>query len=228
MKSFLVLALISVLAFMPVACRRDQTASEETVSANSERAAEPERQLEMEQARIDSARVPEGMEITVTLLDAVGTEINQEGDTFAANLAEPIIINGKVVAEKGSRVSGRVEEVEEPGKVKGRARLELALRSLTAGGKRYSISSEPFVAIGEDSKERDVATIAGGAAVGAAIGAVTGGKKGAAIGAAAGGGAGTTAVLLTRGKQLRLDPETRVNFVLKEDLVLPVIRRVIS
>ncbi len=66
--------------------------------------------------------------------------------------------------------------------------------------------------------------IAGGAGVGAVIGAIAGGGKGAAIGAIIGGGTGTTAILLTKGKQLKLEPETKINFVLSKVVDLPVIR----
>jgi hypothetical protein len=80
----------------------------------------------------------------------------------------------------------------------------------------------------ETNKEGDTFTdagmIAGGAGVGAVIGAIAGGGKGAAIGAIIGGGTGTTAVLLTKGKQLKLEPETKINFVLSKDVDLPVIR----
>jgi hypothetical protein len=170
--------------------------------------------------------MPAGTELTVTLLDAVGTEISREGDSFTASLSDPIVVNGRVVAEKGSRVSGRVQNIEEAGRIKGRAKLELVLTQITAGNRNYRISTHPFTAVAEDDRERDAAIIAGGAGAGAIIGAVTGGKKGAAIGAVLGGGSGTTAVLVTRGKPLRLDPETRVNFVLSAAVTLPVLRPV--
>jgi hypothetical protein len=80
------------------------------------------------------------------------------------------------------------------------------------------------VAIAVDNKERDAAIIAGGAGVGAAIGAITGGKKGAAIGAILGGGGGTATVLATPGQSMKIEPETKVNFVLDDDVRLPVIR----
>ena len=64
--------------------------------------------------------------------------------------------------------------------------------------------------------------VGGGAAVGAIVGAIAGGKKGAAIGAAVGGGAGTTAVMATKGSQLRIDSEMKVNFVLKNDVSVDV------
>jgi hypothetical protein len=168
--------------------------------------------------------VPNGTALTVTLADTISTEANKEGDAFTAHLSQPIVVNGKVVAEKGDRVTGHITELDEPGRVKGRARLELVLDEIRTSRNTYKLSTEPFIAVAEDTHERDAAEIAGGAGVGAAIGAIAGGKKGAAIGAVIGGGSGTTAVLLTKGKQLKLEPETKVNFVLRRDVDLPVIR----
>jgi hypothetical protein len=168
--------------------------------------------------------VPSGTAFSVVLLDPISTDTNQEGDTFTATLYAPMVVDGKVVAEKGDRVKGTIKNVEEAGKVKGRARLELVLNEITVKNRNYRVSTEPFIAVAEDSKDRDAGLIAGGAGVGAAIGAIAGGKKGAALGAIIGGGSGTTAVLMTKGKPIKLDPETKVNFVLSDDVSLPVIR----
>ena len=168
--------------------------------------------------------VPAGTSLTVVMGDEISTATSKEGDTFDASLSEQLVVNGRVVAERGDRVTGRVEEVTTPGRVKGRAQLKLVLTELVANDRRYKVKTEPFVAIAVDNKERDAAIIAGGAGVGAAIGAITGGKKGAAIGAIVGGGGGTATVLATPGQSMKIEPETKVNFVLDNDVRLPVIR----
>jgi len=154
----------------------------------------------------------------------ISTDKNQEGDKFTAHLSEPIVVDSKVVAEKGDRVTGHVAKLDEPGRVKGKARLELVLDEIQTSRKVYKVSTEPFIAVASDNHTRDATEIAGGAAVGAAVGAIAGGKKGAALGAIIGGGTGTTAVLITKGEQLELTPETKVNFVLSKNIDLPVIR----
>jgi hypothetical protein len=168
--------------------------------------------------------VPAGTPLTVVMSTPVSTETSKEGDTFEAALAEPWTAGGKVVANRGDTVIGRVEEVVKPGRVKGRAQLKLVLTQIFAGNRGYKIDTEPFVAIAIDNKERDAAIIAGGTGVGAAIGAITGGKRGAAIGAIIGGGGGTATVLATPGQDMNIEPETKVNFVLDDDVRLPVIR----
>jgi hypothetical protein len=167
--------------------------------------------------------IPSGTAVTVVLGEALATDTTKEGDTFVATLAAPLTIDGRVVAERGADVTGRVTKVDDPGKVKGRARMELELTSIKAD-KAYKLDTEPFIAVAPDNKDRDAAIIAGGAGVGAIIGGIAKGGKGAAIGAIIGGGSGTTAVLMTKGQNIRLEPETKVNFVLKESLSLPVIR----
>ncbi len=255
MKFAIHTVLIATLAAGSWGCSRT-TGPNESVSANSggnarEERTEPARQAERRPvtpvtkargvtatapypapsapaAASATANVPAGTALTVTLADAIGTETNKEGDTFVAHLTQPITVNGNVVAEKGDPVMGRVKTVQEPGRVKGRARLELVLNQITVNREKYSISTEPFIVVAGDNKDRDAAIIAGGAGVGAVVGAVTGGKKGAALGAIIGGGTGTTAVMITKGEQLKLDRETRVNFVLADGVNLPVIRKAIS
>ena len=58
--------------------------------------------------------------------------------------------------------------------------------------------------------------IGGGAALGALIGGIAGGGKGAAIGAAVGGGAGTGVQVFTKGKQVKIPSETRLDFTLQQ------------
>lgn len=173
---------------------------------------------------VEMQTIPAGTKLTVVMSDEVSTATSKDGDTFNAALAEPLVVDGQVVAERGDKAVGKVSDVVKPGKVKGRAQLTLVLTELSTKARTYKIKTEPFVAIAVDNKERDAAIIAGGAGVGAAIGAITGGKKGAAIGAVVGGGGGTATVLATPGQSMKIEPETKVNFVLDNDVRLPVIR----
>jgi hypothetical protein len=154
----------------------------------------------------------------VLMIDAVGTDTSQIGDTFSASIREPVIVNGKTVIAKGTKVQGRVETLDEPGRVKGKAAISLVLTQLVRGDKIYRIVTEPFSAQAESGTKGDAVKVGGGAALGALVGAIAGGKKGAAVGAGVGAGAGTAAVLVTKGAKLRIEPETSVDFVLKEGI----------
>jgi hypothetical protein len=159
--------------------------------------------------------IPAGSRLRVALVDAVSTKKNSPGDRFLATLAEPVIVGGKIVLQKGTKVRGSIIDVKESGRVKGRASIRLILTEIIRdNGKNLPLSTKPFTAVAESTKKRDAGIIGGGAGLGAAIGAIAGGGKGAAIGAAAGGGAGTGAVLATRGKDIHYGPETRLTFTL--------------
>ena len=62
----------------------------------------------------------------------------------------------------------------------------------------------------------------GGAAAGAIVGAIAGGGDGAAAGSATGAAAGTTWAAIAGGTQLRLEPETLLEFSLERPLTITV------
>lgn len=161
--------------------------------------------------------IPAGTRIHVALINGVSSDQSSSGDEFMASLTEPVMVNGKTVLAKGTKVRGRVVDVNESGRVKGRASLQLKLTEIVRDNARdVAISTKTFTAVAQSTKKRDAAIIGGGAGLGAAIGAITGGGKGAAIGAAVGGGAGTGTVLATKGKEIHYPPETRLTFTLVE------------
>src|SRR5262245_55331172 len=163
--------------------------------------------------------VPAGTKLRVALLDSVSSDKSEAGDQFMASLTEPVVVDGKTVFAKGTKVRGRVVEATESGRVKGRAMLELTLTQVVRNeGKSLSIYTKPYTVVAESTRKRDAAIIGGGAGLGAAIGAITGGGKGAAIGAAVGGGAGTGGVLATKGKEVRFGPEHPLSFTLSASI----------
>jgi type IV secretory pathway VirB10-like protein len=169
----------------------------------------------------ETVTIPAGTSISVRLNSTINSEKNVAGDTFTATLESPITINDIVLADRGARVEGRVVEVDRSGRVKGVARLTLALtRIQLTDGQRVEIKTDPWERIAESSKKSDAAKVGIGAALGAAIGAIAGGGKGAAVGAASGAGAGTGVVLATRGKAAQIDVETKIPFRLAAPLTV--------
>lgn len=164
--------------------------------------------------------IPSGTVLTVVLLDGLGTDTSTVGDRFLATLAEPVVVDGRTVLAKGTKVRGHVMDVEESARVKGTASIRLALVDIMQDNKTVAITTDTFSATADSSTNRDAAIVAGGAGVGAVIGAIAGGKKGAGIGAISGGGAGTGVVLATRGKEIHYPPETRLSFRLANPVQL--------
>jgi hypothetical protein len=168
------------------------------------------------------ATLPAGTEVNVILIDAISTANNKAGDEFMASLAQPLVVDGKTVAEKGTKVKGRVVDAEGSGRVKGLANIHLVLTGIVDGAKTIPIVTKPFVAQAESTKGRDAAMAGGAAGIGAAIGAIAGGKKGAGIGAIVGGAGGTGAVLATKGKEVEFDSESKLKFTLDKAVELPI------
>ena len=164
--------------------------------------------------------IPAGTSLSVTLSTSLDSGKNKAGDTFTGNLAEAVIVDGKTALDKGTAIEGKVVSAEGAGKVKGVGKMSLTLTGATAGGKTIALATKTHSTEAETSKGKDAAIIGGGAGVGAAIGAIAGGKKGAAVGAAVGGAGGTTAVLATKGKDVKYPAEARVDFTLDKDITV--------
>ena len=157
-----------------------------------------------------------GTLIPVRLAEGLSTDRVQTGETFAASLDKPLVVDGFVIAERGARVEGRIVDAVQAGRVQGLAQLGIQLVSLrSSDGQTVAIQTETFTKQGPATKQQDAAKVGVGAGLGAAIGAIAGGGKGAAIGAAVGGAAGAGTVAATRGKPAELPSETRIEFRLR-------------
>lgn len=172
--------------------------------------------------------IPAGTKLLVFLNQGVSTEKNIIGDTFSVEVAESVVVRGRTVVPSRTGATGRIVKLERPGRVSGNASLSLVLTSVGPYGEpvtEFDVETEPLLISGQDSTAKDVAKVGIGAGIGAAIGAILGGKEGAAKGAAVGGGAGTAGVMATRGQDLILPPEMKLEFqVLKEVRLYEVLR----
>jgi hypothetical protein len=154
-----------------------------------------------------------GTFITVRMSQGLSSDRNQAGDIFTATLAQPIVVDGVVVANRNQTVMGRVAEARKAGRVEGTSRLGLQIIGLTlADGTQANVESALVNRNGQTSVGSDVAAVGTTTAVGAAIGAAADWGRGAAIGAGAGAAAGLIGVLLTRGRPTVVYPETVLTF----------------
>lgn len=197
----------------------DTTPAPESAKAPEPASSEPAREVP---PPVRQVILQPGTTIPVRLLQTISSERAVNGDTFQATLAEPLVVDGLVVAERGARVSGRILNARAAGHFSGVSLLELSLYSFeTADGQRINISTEPWAKQDDPNRTRnDAAKIGGGAALGAIIGAIAGGGKGAAIGAGVGGGAGVGAVAATSPKPLQLATESLLRFRLSSRVTI--------
>ena len=159
--------------------------------------------------------IPRGTTLRVRVDETLSTRRNLRGDRFTATLMRPVTVDGEIVLPAGTRLSGHVIAASPSGRLKGRARLVLALDSFVREGRRYSITTTVAARVSKSHKKRNILAIGGSAGGGAAIGAIAGGGLGAAIGAGAGAAAGTVGAAITGRKQVTLPAESVVGFTLE-------------
>lgn len=161
-----------------------------------------------------------GEDLVVRTTSTLSTKTNNAGETFTASLEQPLEVDGVVLAPKGSKVTGTVTSSDDGGRVKGVARIGVALTEIVVNGKAYPISSGTYVKSAKKTVTKDAQKIGIGAGIGAAIGAIAGGGDGAAKGAGIGAGAGTGVVLGTHGDPAVIPAETVLSFTLSESITV--------
>lgn len=166
--------------------------------------------------RTRTVTLPAGTRIQITMIDSIDSEKDRAGQEFRASLDAPIVIGEDVVVPAGQDVTIKLLEARSAGRMTGRSELRVEAVRLVYQGRTYSLDTTEYEEVGSSRGKRTAATIGGGAAIGAAIGAAAGGGKGAAIGAAIGAGSGTAVQVLTKGQQVRIPSETRLEFRLEQ------------
>jgi hypothetical protein len=159
--------------------------------------------------------LPAGTNLVVRTIDGIDSETNRVGQSFAASLDEPVVVNGMTVIPRGADAVLKLVDARESGKLTGRTELTLDLMSVKIGGRSVDIDTQTVSRESSSRGERTAKVAGGTAALGAIIGAIAGGGKGAAIGAGAGGAAGAGAEIATKGQRVKIPSETRLTFSLE-------------
>jgi hypothetical protein len=166
--------------------------------------------------------VPQGTEIHILTIDAIDSDKSKVGTSFLASLAEPITVGGEAVIPAKSNVYVKLLDAKSSGKVKGKSELQLGLESVEFQGKRVPLQSSTYEEEGKSRGKQTAKRVGIGAAVGTAVGAIAGGGKGAAIGAGIGGGAGLATQVFTKGEQVRVPSETKLDFTLEAPVEITI------
>lgn len=86
-----------------------------------------------------SVTLAAGSVLPIRIGQSISSARNQPGDTFVATLAQPLVVDGWVIAERGARVEGRVMD-------KGVGYLRISIvRLATSDGQNVRIQTEPYV-----------------------------------------------------------------------------------
>ncbi|MFB3923736.1 MAG: hypothetical protein ACE145_18585 [Terriglobia bacterium] len=157
-----------------------------------------------------------GTMISIRTSQYLSSDQNRPGDSFSAELQQPLVVDGWVVARRGQTVVGRVVTAQKAGRIKGVSQLGIELSQLVlVDGQQMPIRTQLMQTSGGKTQGRDAQAAGTTTGVGALIGAAADGGRGAAIGAGAGAAAGLVGVLLTRGRPTEIPPETLLTFQLE-------------
>jgi len=164
--------------------------------------------------------IPAGVTIEVRNNEAIDSETAQPGQSFSGVIARDIrATDGGVAIPHGSSAMLVVRAASGQGQLQGRSDLVVDVAAVTINGRQHRLETSDFAergrqGVGENKRTGEFA--GGGAALGGIIGALAGGGKGAAIGLLSGGAAGVATQGLTRGKPVRIAPETLLSFRLEQ------------
>jgi len=165
--------------------------------------------------------IPRDTELLLELQQPLSTETNREGDKFLAKIVSPSEIAGAVV-------EGRISKIVKPGRIKRRSQMTLSFDRIVINDQRWSNFAATLVevmpikgdniktvdnegtAIGKSSLKGDGIKIGASTGAGLVTGAIIGGPVGAGVGAAVGAAFGVGAVVIERGKQIKLNENQQI------------------
>lgn len=172
--------------------------------------------------------IPSGTTLEVRNNEVIDSATAEVGQTFSGVVAKDVVdTEGRLAIPRGSDATLVIRSASGQGKLQGRSDIAVDVASVNVNGRSYRLETSDFVAQGKEgvgTNKRTGIFAGGGAALGGIIGAVAGGGKGAAIGALSGAGAGTATQALTRGKAIRIPPETVLSFKLEAPVRIREVR----
>jgi len=163
-------------------------------------------------------QIPTGTPITVRMIEKVDSNVAHLGQTFRASVDEPVLVNGQTVIPRGADAIVKLVEDKQSGKFEGKTVLTLALTDITINGQMFDTTTGDVSRASSSRGARTAKVVGGATALGAIVGALAGGGRGAAIGAASGAAVGGGAEVLTKGQQVKIPSETRLNFTLQQPI----------
>ena len=169
--------------------------------------------------------IPPGATVTIRMIDGIDSSVNRAGEIFHASLEAPLVVDNEVVVPRGVDVYVRLSDASSAGRYTGKSELHLELIKLEYQGRSYPLVSGDYSVEGSSRGKNTAEKVGGGAALGAIIGAIAGGGKGAAIGAGVGAGAGGVYQGATKGKQVKVPSETKLDFQLDQPVSVTVMPR---
>lgn len=180
--------------------------------------------------------VEAGQKIRVRMNEKLSSKTARRGDTFTANVTEPVYSNnGVIVIPVGSTVIGRVNSVQRAKKGGDPGTIDVSFTQVrlpngttrAINGSLADLDSDDAksdsegTASGDDRKNDKIIFIGGGAGGGAILGGLIGGGKGAVIGGILGALGGLAGERLTKGEDAEVRAGTEFGVYLNRRVSLP-------
>jgi hypothetical protein len=159
------------------------------------------------------------------MIDSVDSAVNHTGEIFHASLDAPLVVGDSVVVPRGADVYVRLASARSAGHLKGKSELHLELVKMDFQGRSYDLASDTYTEVGSSRGANTAKKVGGGAIAGALLGGLLGGGRGAAIGASVGAGGGAVYQGATKGKQVKIPAETKLDFQLSQPVTVTVMPR---
>lgn len=197
--------------------------SDSTVAVNTNAAVNDKDQVSIQSAKnspTDASApiilIPRETELVVELQEDLSTDKSRTGEKFTAKVVAPAEL-------AGAMIEGRVSKITQPGRLKRRSELALSFDRINISDARWSNFSAMLTevmpvkgdniklidaegtAIGQGSYKGDIIKIGTATGGGLLVGGLVGGPVGAAVGAGMGAAFGVGAVVIDRGKHIRLN-----------------------
>ena len=148
----------------------------------------------------------------VRLDQTLTTKQHKTGERFTTTLEADLMAGGTRIAPRGTKIYGRLVQVQKSGRAVGKAALTLELTDIRINNELQTIMTEPYK---QQSKGAGRATLRR-AARGAAIGGMVDGGSGAGKGAAVGVGIS----MVTPGDTMEIPQGSLIEFRMSQPLTL--------
>jgi hypothetical protein len=106
--------------------------------------------------------IPANTVIYVQLREAIMSASAHSGQSFAAVLDEPLLVDGQTVAPQGAEVTGKVVSARESGRLHTGGYVRITLSSIIVNGKTMPVQTNTAIAGGGSFRNRDLSFVNGG------------------------------------------------------------------
>ena len=165
---------------------------------------------EEKKAEPKAVTVPVGTRIMVETIDMLDSSRQKAGHRFRAKLTGDLVVEGKVVAPGGSILYGILAEAKKSRRAVGKASLVLTFTDITINGQLVPIQTSAIQAVTDATAKKSASQVGRAAAVGGLANGSKAAKRGAKV--------GVGAAVLTGGSQVKIPPNTLLEFNLAAPL----------